>query len=215
MSAAPAPPFHSVRTAGRPRRALSVVAVLAFVVTGVFTLFGGATSLVRSTHGEAELWLAAVPAGAPPVSYLSPRLSSDGYSLVHVAVDGIDPGSLVVHTATLLIGFLVLAGVSFFLAYLSWRLYTGRPFARCVTIGLAVCSGALLVYSVTAPLLFTLAHERIFAELAVDLSAAPFDTVDTFGMEDAVLFFAGLVLGLLSLVFGAAHSLLSDHDRRA
>lgn len=212
MTAAPAPPVRPARTGGRLRRTLSASAVVAFVVTGILTLFGGATSAVRAAAGEADLWLPAAPADAPPVARLSPRLSSDGYSLVHVGVSGVSPESLAVHTAVLLTGYVLIAGVAFFLAYLSWRFWAARPLARGVVVGLGICSGALMTFSAAAPLLFTLAHRQIFAELAVDLAAAPFSAVDTFGLDDAVLFFAGLSLGLLALALAAVRSLVDGGD---
>lgn len=204
----PFPPPSPHRSPGTLRRPVSVIALLAFVALVLLSLLAGAVSLVQARHGFVELWLPAAPATAPSLVGLSPQLSSDGYSLLQVEVSGVSFDALGLYVVIQLAGYAVFAGISFFLAYLSYRVLVGRPFGRVVTSGLAVCAALLVGLSLVAPGLFALAQQQILAELAVDLSRAPFTTDYRFTVEDALLFFAGVLLGLLALVFAAAESLL-------
>lgn len=211
---APSASTSSRSSTGTVRRTVSAIALLAFAGLGILSLLAGASALVQARHGFVELWLPAAPATAPSLTGLSPRLHSDGYSLLHVEASGVSFRALTLYAVVLLAGFVVFAGISFFLAYLSYRVLVGRPFGRDVTLGLAACSALLLGLSLAAPGLFALAQQQIMTELAVDLSRAPFSTEYMFSTEDALLFFAGVLLGLLSLVFAAADSLLAGDDRR-
>lgn len=175
----------------------------AFGLLGLVCLLAGVVSVVRAAQGTADLWLEAAAATAPNVLDLAPGLSSQGYDHVHLGVTGARPSSMVLYALTLALGSTVAAGICGFLAYVCCRIYIRKPFGRILTVGLAVCSAALVGLSLLGPLLFAAAQARILADLGVELGRAPFVNDYSFGETDGIVLVAGVYLGLLALAFRA------------
>ncbi|GAA1761922.1 hypothetical protein [Kocuria aegyptia] len=185
------------------QRVVLLGTLVCFGTLGLLSLLSGVETVVRAGHGTADLWLEAAAVTAPSMVDLGPGLSSQGYDHVHVGVAGVSRSSMVPYALTLALGSTVFAGVCGFLAYVCGRIYLRRPFGRVLSVGLTVCSAALVGLALLGPLLFAAAQARIFADLGVDLGRAPFVNGYAFGDTDAVVLVAGVLLGLLALAFRA------------